>query len=116
MDKLQSYLSNVILHFEYKLGDFQFKLIKVLTRYNNLRGILVEIEYRPISSIVIANPIMEEFIEIWQQLVSTKALPGEFIRKEPNFVEYGLSDTYTWQHTAVQYVEAFSEMMHSAGL
>ncbi|CAI8615888.1 unnamed protein product [Vicia faba] len=46
MDKLQSYLSNVILHFEgvqYKLGDFQFKLIKVLTRYNNLRGILVEV-------------------------------------------------------------------------
>ncbi|XP_058771894.1 mediator of RNA polymerase II transcription subunit 20a-like [Vicia villosa] len=119
MDKLQSYHSTVILCFEgvqYKAGDFRMKLIKVLTRYNNLRGILIEIEYMPISSIEIAKPIMEEFTEIWQQVVSTKALPGEFIRKEPNFAEYGLSDSYTWQHTAVQYVEAFFELMNSAGL
>ncbi|CAL5208831.1 unnamed protein product [Lathyrus oleraceus] len=119
MNKLQSYNSTVILHFEgvqYKAGDFQMKLIKVLGRDTNLRGILVEIEYMPISSIEIAKQIMEEFIGIWRGVVSTKALPGEFIGKEPNFVEYGLSDSYTWQHTAVQYVDALLELIHSWGL
>ncbi|XP_058771895.1 mediator of RNA polymerase II transcription subunit 20a-like [Vicia villosa] len=101
---------------QYKLGDLRFKLIKVLSRDKNRSGIFVEIEYMPISSIEIAKPIMEEFIEIWQQVVSTKSLSGEFIGTEPNFAEYGLSDSYTWRHTAVQYVDALLELIHSGGI
>ncbi|XP_050907309.1 mediator of RNA polymerase II transcription subunit 20a [Lathyrus oleraceus] len=45
LDKLHTYFSTIVLYFEgvdYKLGDFQMKLVKVLTRYNYLRGILME--------------------------------------------------------------------------
>ncbi|XP_058754698.1 mediator of RNA polymerase II transcription subunit 20a-like [Vicia villosa] len=117
MEKLQSYKSKVALNFEglqYKLGDFQLRLIKVVpNQAENLRGILMEIEYLPISSIEIAKPILEEFIDIWRQVLSKKSLPGQFMQAEPVFAEYGLSDSYSFQHTAVQYAAALAQLIAS---
>lgn len=117
MEKLQSYKSKVTLNFEgtqYKLGDFQVRMIKVVpNQAENLRGILMEIEYLPISSVEKVKPIMEEFIEIWRDVLSKKSLPGQFMRTEPIFAEYGLSDHYTWQHTAVQYAAALAQLIAS---
>ncbi|KAI4335231.1 hypothetical protein L6164_013897 [Bauhinia variegata] len=107
MEKLQSYKSKMALNFEgiqYQLGDFQLKVGKVVPHNSeSLRGILMEVEYLPISSIEKTRQVMEEFLDIWREIVSKKSLAGQFMNIEPNYAEYGLSDQYTSQHTAVQY-------------
>ncbi|XP_030530141.1 mediator of RNA polymerase II transcription subunit 20a-like isoform X2 [Rhodamnia argentea] len=118
MEKLQSYKSRVALIFEgfqYQLGDFQLRVGKVVPSHSeNLRGIVMEVEYLPISSLEKSRQIMEEFIDIWQEALSKRSLPGHFIHVEPNFSEYGLSDHYTSQHTAVQYATVMAQLIASA--
>ncbi|KAL4195836.1 hypothetical protein AMTRI_Chr04g243080 [Amborella trichopoda] len=117
MEKLQSYRTRISLNiegFQYQLGDFLVKMGKVvITHSENLRGIVMEVEYLPISSLEKSRQIMEEFVDIWQELVSRKSLPGHFMHIEPNFSEYGLSDPYSFQHTAVQYVTVMIQLMAS---
>ncbi|MCD7470791.1 hypothetical protein HAX54_010910, partial [Datura stramonium] len=57
-------------------------------------------EYRPISSWETSHQIMGEFLDICQETIEKKSLPGNFMHIEPNFSEYDLSDQYTSQHTA----------------
>ncbi|OAY56064.1 mediator of RNA polymerase II transcription subunit 20a [Manihot esculenta] len=115
MDKLQSYKSRVALCFEgfqYQLGDFQLRVGKVVPSHSeNLRGIVMEVEYLPISSMEKARQIIEEFVDIWQEAISKRSLPGHFMHIEPNFAEYGLLDHYTPQHTAVQYATVVAQMI-----
>lgn len=115
MEKLQSYKSRVALIFEgfqYQLGDFQLRVGKVApTHSENLRGIVMEVEYLPISSMEKARPIMDEFLEIWLEALSKRSLPGQFMHMVPNFSEYGLSDHYTSQHTAVQYANVIAQLI-----
>ncbi|KAI4344589.1 hypothetical protein L6164_011797 [Bauhinia variegata] len=115
MEKLQSYKSRVALNFEgvqYQLGDFQLKVGKVVPNNSeSLRGIVMEVEYLPISSIEKSRQIMEEFIDVWREAVSKKSLPGQFMHIEPNFAEYGLADHYTSQHTAVQYATVLAQLI-----
>lgn len=107
MEKLKSYRSRIAITFEgfqYQLGDFQLRLGKaVATTADNVRGIVMEIEYLPISSLEKSRQIMEEFLDMWQEIVLKRSLPGRFMHVEPNFAEYGLRDHYTSQHTVVQY-------------
>ncbi|PKI73721.1 mediator of RNA polymerase II transcription subunit 20a-like [Punica granatum] len=118
MEKLQSYKSRVTLVFEgfqYHLGDFQVRVGKVVPSHSeNLRGIVMEVEYLPISSLEKSREIMEDFTEIWQETLSKRSLPGRFIHAEPNFSEFGLSDNYTSQHTAVQYATVMAQLIASA--
>lgn len=115
MEKLQSYKSRVALNFEgvqYQVGDFQMRVGKVVPTHNEtVRGIVMEMEYLPISSIEKSKPILEEFLDIWQETVSKRSLPGHFMHMEPNFAEYGLSDHYTSQHTAVQYATVLAQLI-----
>ncbi|KAJ4836518.1 Mediator of RNA polymerase II transcription subunit 20a [Turnera subulata] len=115
MEKLQSYKSRVALYFEgfqYQLGDFQLRVGKVVpTHSENLRGIVMEVEYLPLSSIEKSRQVMEEFIDIWQEAISKRSLPGQFMHIEPNFTEYGLADQYTSQHTAVQYATVMAQLI-----
>ncbi|XP_062148573.1 mediator of RNA polymerase II transcription subunit 20a-like isoform X1 [Alnus glutinosa] len=115
MEKLQSYKTRVALHFDgfqYQLGDFQLRVGKVVpTHSENLRGIVMEVEYLPISSVEKAKQIMEEFLDIWREAISKRSLPGHFMHMEPNFVEYGLTDHYTSQHTAVQYATVMAQLI-----
>ncbi|KAL6222038.1 hypothetical protein ACLB2K_000730 [Fragaria x ananassa] len=115
MEKLQSYKQRVSLNFEgfqYQLGDFQVRVGKVLPAHtDNLRGIVMEVEYLPISSMEKARQIMEEFMTIWDQAVTKRGIPGHFVHMEPNFGEYGLGDQYTSQHTAVQYAAVMAQLI-----
>ncbi|CAN6680767.1 unnamed protein product [Malus baccata var. baccata] len=109
MEKLQSYKSR---GFHYQLGDFRLRVGKVIpTHLENLRGIVMELEYLPISSMEKARQVMEEFMEIWQQALAKRSLPGHFMHVEPNFSEYGLGDQYTSQHTAVQYAAIMAQLV-----
>ncbi|XP_020228819.1 mediator of RNA polymerase II transcription subunit 20a [Cajanus cajan] len=121
MEKLQSYKPKAILNFEgelYKLGDFQIRVIKVVPHQTEtLKGIMVEIDYLPISSVENSKQIMKEFIDIWKEVVSKKSLAGEFTHAETNYAEYGLGDNYTSQHTAVQYAAAaLTQLIQSSQL
>lgn len=71
-------------------------------------------EYLPISSVDKSRQIMEEFFDIWQEALSKRSLPGHFIHVEPNFTDYGLSDKYTPQHTAVQYSTVMHQLIATA--
>ncbi|EOA26414.1 hypothetical protein CARUB_v10024033mg [Capsella rubella] len=115
MEKLQSYKSKVALYFEgfqYQLGDFRLRVGKVVpTHSENVRGIVMEVDYLPISSIKTANKLMEEFMEIWHEALAKRSLPGKFVNIDINFEEYGLGDIYTPQHTAVRYALVMAHMI-----
>ncbi|KAK4746826.1 hypothetical protein SAY87_025863 [Trapa incisa] len=118
MEKLQSYRSRVTLVFEgvqYKLGDFQLRVGKVVPSHQEtLRGIVMEVEYLPISSMEKSRQIMDDFTGIWQETLAKRSLPGQFVCTEPNFSEFGLADNYTPQHTAVQYATVMADLIASA--
>ncbi|CAM0951555.1 unnamed protein product [Alopecurus aequalis] len=115
MEKLQSYKARVTLNFEgfqYQLGDFCLRIGKcVPNNSETLRGIMMEVEYYPLSSIEKSRAIMVDFFDIWQETLAKKSLPGRFIHVESNFAEYGLSDHYSFQHTAVQYAICLQQLM-----
>lgn len=73
--------------------------------------LFVQVEYYPLSSIEKSRAVMEDFFDIWQETVAKKSLPGHFIHVESNFSEYGLSDHYSFQHTAVQYATCLQQLM-----
>lgn len=62
----------------------------------SLRGIMMAVEYLPLSS-------------------RKKPLPGHFMRIESNLAEYGLSDHYTSQQTAAQYATCMAQLIAEAG-
>ncbi|WVZ72399.1 hypothetical protein U9M48_020866 [Paspalum notatum var. saurae] len=115
MEKLQSYRVRVALNFEgiqYQMGDFCLRIGKCVPNNSEaLRGIMMEVEYYPLSSIEKSRAIMEDFFEVWQETVAKKSLPGRFIHVESNFSEYGLSDQYSFQHTALQYATCLQHLM-----
>ncbi|GFP87245.1 mediator of RNA polymerase ii transcription subunit 20a [Phtheirospermum japonicum] len=115
MEKLQSYKTRVALSFEgsqYQLGDFQLRVGKVVPVHSeSLRGIVMEMEYLPISSWGKSHQVMGEFFDLWQEALSKRSLPGHFVHIEPNFADYGLPDQYTLQHTAVQYASITAQMI-----
>ncbi|ANM61986.1 TATA-binding related factor (TRF) of subunit 20 of Mediator complex [Arabidopsis thaliana] len=115
MEKLQSYKSKVALYFDgfqYQLGDFRLRVGKVVpTHSENVRGIVMEVEYLPISSMEKAQKVMEEFLEIWNEALAKRSLPGKFVNIDLNFGEFGLGDIYTPQHTAVRYALVMAHMI-----
>lgn len=73
--------------------------------------VLSQVEYLPLSSMEKSRQMMEEFINLWQDAVSKRSLPGQFMHLEPNFADFGLGDQYTSQHTAVQYAIAVHQVI-----
>ncbi|RVW43999.1 Mediator of RNA polymerase II transcription subunit 20a [Vitis vinifera] len=78
--------------------------------YFELLGPL-QVEYLPLSSMEKSRQILDGFVEIWQEAMSKRSLPGHFMHIEPNFAEFGLSDHYTSQHTAVQYATVMAQLI-----
>ncbi|CAN7128120.1 mediator of RNA polymerase II transcription subunit 20a [Brassica rapa] len=115
MEKLQSYKSKVSIYFDgfqYLLGDFRLRVGRVVPVHSEtIRGIVMEVEYLPISSMEKARKVMEEFVEIWHEALSKTSLSGKFVNIELNFGEFGLADTYTPQHTGVQYAIVMAHMI-----
>ncbi|KAH9548896.1 hypothetical protein CY35_11G111200 [Sphagnum magellanicum] len=104
MERLQVYRNRLTVLFEgfqYELGDFRVKAGRaVLAPVENLRGIIMEVEYMPVSSLEQSRAAVLEFMELWQEGV----ILGQFVALELNFTDFSLSDHYSWQHTALQYV------------
>ncbi|CAN4094523.1 unnamed protein product [Withania somnifera] len=118
MENLQSYKTRVALNFEgfqYRLGDFWLRVGKAIPKNSEiLRGIVMEIEYLPISSWETSHQIMGEFFNTWKVALEKRSLPGYFVLIDPKFSEFGLSDQYTSQHTAVQYSNIMAQMIATA--
>uniref|UniRef100_A0A3Q7IIE4 Mediator of RNA polymerase II transcription subunit 20 n=1 Tax=Solanum lycopersicum TaxID=4081 RepID=A0A3Q7IIE4_SOLLC len=114
MENLQSYRIKFALNcegFQYRLGDFRVRVGKVVPMNSeNLRGIVMEMEYLPIYSCKTSHLIMSEFFEILKETLGKKSLPGHFVHAEQNFSEFGLSDQYTSWHTVVQYASILAQM------
>ncbi|KAM3383261.1 hypothetical protein P3S68_008836 [Capsicum galapagoense] len=81
-------------------------IMEKLQSYKTRAALNFEMEYLPISSWETSHQIMGEFFDVWNEAIGTRSLPGHFVHVEPKFSEYGLSDQYTSQHTAVQYAIA----------
>lgn len=75
---------------------------------------VLQMEYLPISSWEKSHQIMAEFNDIWQEALQKRSLPGHFVRIEPNFADFGLTDQYTSPHTAVQYAYIMIQMIATA--
>ncbi|CAM6087466.1 unnamed protein product [Calypogeia fissa] len=119
MEKLQLYRNRLTIFFEgfqYQLGDFQIKAGRaVLAHSENLRGIVVEVEYLPVSSLEQTRLLLQEFVDLWQDVITAQSMLGRLVHLEPNFADYGLSDNYSWQHTSLQYVTLMVHFMSSRG-
>ncbi|KAH0709767.1 hypothetical protein KY290_012288 [Solanum tuberosum] len=112
MENLQSYIMKLAVNCEYRFGDFRLRVSKVVPiNYENLRGVVMEMEYLPISSWETSHLIMRGFFEIWKETLGKRSLPGHFVHVEPNFSEFGLSDQYTSLHTVVQYASILAQMV-----
>lgn len=70
-----------------------------------------QVEYLPISSLEKSRQIMEDFVDLWQEALSKRSLPGHFLHPESNFADYGLSDRYSPQHTTVQYAAVVAQLI-----
>lgn len=57
---------------------------------------------------------MAEFFDLWQEALSKRSLTGHFVHIEPNFSDFGLSDQYSSQHTAVQYASIMAQLIATA--
>ncbi|KAJ0238911.1 Mediator of RNA polymerase II transcription subunit 20a [Hirschfeldia incana] len=115
MEKLQSYKSKLSLYFDgfqYQLGDFRLRVGRAVPVHSeSIRGIVMEVEYLPVSSMEKARKVMEEFVEIWHEALSKRSFSGKFVNVEVNFGEFGLGDNYTPQHTGVQYAIVMAHMI-----
>ena len=65
---------------------------------------MMQVEYVPVSSLEKTRALLQEFVDIWQDAIAKLSLNGKISVLEPHFSNYSLSDNYTWQHTAVQYI------------
>ncbi|KAH7404195.1 hypothetical protein KP509_15G014700 [Ceratopteris richardii] len=114
MERLQTYRNRLTFVFEgyqYQLGDFNLKAGRAVLNGESIRGIVLEVEYLPVSSIEKSRTLLQEFVELWQDVISKHSLNGKISHLEPPFGSYLLSDTYSWQHTAVQYTNMMTHFL-----
>jgi len=104
MEKLQVYRNRLTILFEgfqYELGDFHIKAGRaILAHTENLRGIILEVDYKPLSSVAQSRRVVQDFMESLHKGITS----GQFVPLEPHFAEFSLPDLYSWQHTSLQYV------------
>lgn len=111
MEKLQVYRNRLTILFEgfqYEMGDFHIKAGRaVLAHTENLRGIVLEVDYKPLSSVEQSRRVVEDFMKV----LNSGVITGQFIPLDPNFSEYSLPDLYSWQHTSLQYVTLMAHVL-----
>ncbi|KAI5054643.1 hypothetical protein GOP47_0029788 [Adiantum capillus-veneris] len=114
MEKLQTYRNRLTLVFEgyhFQLGDFNLKAGRAVLNGESIRGIFLEVEYLPVSSIEKSRMLLQEFVDLWQDVLTKQSLNGKITNLEASFGNYMLSDTYSWQHTAVQYITLMTHFL-----
>eukprot|EP00850_Spirogloea_muscicola_P022284 SM000286S10647 [mRNA] locus=s286:334:1587:+ [translate_table: standard] len=115
--------------FEYLWGDFVVRVAKAaLSTTDALRGVLVEarapaphslavaswFEYLPVAALPPDTAVLQEVAALWKEAAAAHGLGGRFVELEPPFGEYGLSERYSLQHAALQYVLVSSLFLASA--
>ncbi|KAK9858410.1 hypothetical protein WJX84_000345 [Apatococcus fuscideae] len=111
--KTSSYKDNFLFKFEGTMsvmGDFSIKLGRGLLKGFELKGLVVEVLYRPTTDIKAGRPILEAFIQILQERTHA-TLPGLREVVCP-WVEYSLGNIFTPAHSAVQYATVCAELMN----
>lgn len=114
MEKLQTYRNRLTLIFEgfqYQLGDFHIKAGRAVLNNEILRGIVMEVEYLPVSSLEKTRILLQEFVDLWQDVISKQSLNGKLMSLDPPWGDYSLPDNYSWQHTALQYISLMTHFM-----
>ncbi|KAK9840130.1 hypothetical protein WJX74_003908 [Apatococcus lobatus] len=102
--KTSSYKDNFLFKFEGTMsvmGDFSIKLGRGLLKGFELKGLVVEVLYRPTTDIKAGRPILEAFIQILQERTHA-TLPGLREVVCP-WVEYSLGNIFTPAHSAVHF-------------
>ena len=113
LDRTGLYRPRLVLAFDgyvYNVGDFVLRLGRATTT-GRTYGPLLEVEYRPVSSLLLAaQPIAEMFASINRAISS---LEGSFFAvDEPRLADYGLSlEEHTNRHNALALVYAVGATM-----
>ena len=98
----------------YSLGDFVLRLGRAVTA-GRTYGPLLEVEYRPVSSPLLAAKPLAEMLASIHTAVS--GLEGSFVPvDEPRLADYGLSlEEHTGRHSALLLVYAVAALMRRDG-
>ncbi|GMH45463.1 hypothetical protein BSKO_13420 [Bryopsis sp. KO-2023] len=83
----------------YKVGDFIVKVGSV-SQNEEFKGVMVEVEYAPIMSIPIADPLLANFCTMLQELTSGIS-PGRLEQVRVDFNKYSLGPQFTPTHSSV---------------
>ncbi|MCO5581633.1 hypothetical protein L7F22_035522 [Adiantum nelumboides] len=77
MEKLQTYRNRLTFMFEgyhFQLGDFNLKAGRAVLNGESIRGIFLEVEYLPVSSIEKSRMLLQEFVDLWQDVLTKQSL------------------------------------------
>ena len=113
LDRTGLYRPRLVLGFDgyvYSVGDFVLRLGRATTA-GRTYGPLLEVEYRPVSSpLLAAQPLAEMFASIHRAVTD---LDGGFVAvDEPRLADYGLSlEEHTGRHSALSLVYAVAAML-----
>ena len=64
----------------------------------------LQIEYALSSSVEQTRKVCQEITTFMQELLATSTISGRFESMDNKYAEFHLGDTYTWDHTTLQYV------------
>eukprot|EP00873_Tetraselmis_striata_P042128 jgi/Tetstr1/462392/TSEL_007398.t1 len=132
LEKMGVYAQRFSLDFEghlYSVGDFAAKLGRAQTTAEEFKGIVVEVEYRPIGQLEAAQPILREFVQLLQQAITqqqalyariasaaeTERCAGHLELVAAPLAEYPVPRTFGFQHAAVQYVAVCGALLSQGG-
>jgi hypothetical protein len=89
---------------EYVLGDFVVRLGTVVPGSGQRRGMLLEVEYRPLPTLASAAAVLGEMVELLLPRSLALAAP-QLKRAEAALVHYGLvSERASPRHAIAQYL------------
>eukprot|EP00898_Chlorokybus_atmophyticus_P001992 jgi/Chlat1/2794/Chrsp187S02954 len=100
------------LGLQFSMGDFAVKVGRgSLSHGESMRGVMLEVEYKPVSMLPVGRPMVHDFVMQWQVASAELGFKGRFSLADPNYADYGLGQLYTMRHTASQYAMLCSAML-----
>lgn len=91
---------------QYAVGDFVVSVCTFMSRNNQPRGLVIEVQYAPCYTVSSVETLFDEFLA---NLVSEDRLRKPIDNMHALFDKVGLpAADYSLKHTALQYVAAFN--------
>lgn len=113
VEKLHLYQQRSMLHLEgysYTLGDFCVGVAQAVQKpLGELRGLVLDVAYTPISNIEAGEPLLQEFCAFLQE--EAAAIKIAFHISQPQWQEYRLHENHSHLHSAVQFVQLMTELL-----